>query len=162
MKWAKWICVAAAVGIWGGLSCAPSPIYNDYAGETFGMKITPKHTWKAAGTLTNSPAAIDGNLVTVARSDNYQAAAELTVDLQGNCVFKSVIIDHGQSQHGFARKVRIATSVDGKVFVNRYTAHGTRRVTHLLLPKPVLARHVRIQVITPGERGWAVAEVYVQ
>ena len=128
--------MAAVAGILGGAGCVPGQIYSDYAGEAFGMKITPKHSWKPSGTIANA------------------------LDLNDNCVFMSVIIDHGESQHAFARSVCVATSVDGKVFVNRYTAGGTRRVTHLLLPKPVLARYVRLQAVAPGPRPWSIAEVY--
>ncbi len=158
----KWICLGAAAGVVGGIGCVPGEIYRPFAGQTLGMKITPKDGWRASGTLPNPRAAVDGDLATLARAGRRSGNAQLTLDLRENCVFQSVIIDHGESQYGCGRRVSVATSVDGKIFVPRYAAQGTRRVTHLLLPKPVLARYVRINVLATGRRPWAVAEVYIQ
>ena len=163
MKWTwNWIFIAVAAGVCGGIRCVPGNIYHQTDGQKLAMYMTPKHSWKASGTLPNAAAGIDGDLATTARAGFRAGNAQLTLDLGDNCVFQSVIIDHGEDQYGCGRRVGVATSVDGKVFVPRYSAHGTRRVTHLLLPKPIMARYVRIRVITPGRRPWAVAEVYIQ
>jgi hypothetical protein len=73
-----------------------------------------------------------------------------------------VIVDHGREDMAFAQQVGMMTSLDGRTFVRRYTGVGTRRVTTFCLMTPVLARYVRLEVLVPGDKPWAVAEVYVQ
>jgi len=58
--------------------------------------------------------------------------------------------------------VAVLTSMDGREFEYRISGPGTRRITSLLLDRPVLARYVRLQAVLPGPQPWAVAEVYLQ
>jgi len=165
MRWAGLlVCAAAAVagGLAVGSGCDPGPIYSPDPPALLGRKVTPKERWSASGTLSKAGAAIDGDLSTLATTGYRYAGAQLTIDLKEMCVFEAVIIDHGREQHGHARRVAVATSRDGKTFKEQYAAHGSRRVTHLLIPHAVLARYVRLKVVTPGRRPWAIAEVYVQ
>ena len=142
--------------------CGASPVYYPTTGGYLGADISPKGTWSAHGSLSNAAAATDGDLSTAARSDyNYRSAA-ITIDLKKACLFQTVIIDHGNAEHGHCRKVALATSLDGKIFIDRYAAPGTRRITILCTPGPVLARYVRLQAVAPGPRPWSIAEVYLQ
>jgi len=59
-------------------------------------------------------------------------------------------------------RVAVATSLDGEAFVERHQAPGTRRVTILSLPEPVLARYVRVRAARPGDQPWSLAEVFLQ
>jgi hypothetical protein len=162
MKWTtKWLCTTLAAATGGG-GCGE--IYRPWTGGMYGAKISPKTTWRASGSVSNPQAAIDEDLATVARSGYRYAGAELLIDLQQNCLFDTIVIDHGEEDRdGYARRLEVATSLTGKSFPKRkqHQAAGTRRITHLLLPKPVLARYLRLRVITPGRRAWAVGEVYV-
>jgi len=157
-----WLCLVTALVLIASGGCDVPRIYSQRTDQMFGAKISPKTQWRASGSVTKPAAAIDGNLDTIARSSYRLAGADLTIDLKGACVFQMIIIDHGSEQTGCARRVGVATSTDGRGFKDRYAGPGARRVTHLLLPKPVLARYVRLKVITPGRRPWAIGEIYIQ
>ena len=157
----KWLCLVTVV-LTAAAGCDVTEIYKPRTDETFGAKISPKKNWRASGSVTNPQAAIDGNLDTIARSSYRRAGAELTIDLQQTCVFQMIIIDHGNEQTACARRVGVSTSTNGREFKDRYASPGTRRVTHILMPKPVLARYLRLKVVTPGRRPWAVGEIYIQ
>ena len=158
----KWLCLVTAAAVIAAGGCDVSEIYRPRTDDMFGAKISPKRKWRASGSVTNPKAAIDGRLETIARASFRRAGAELTIDLGETCVFQMIIIDHGNEQTGCARRVGVATSTNGRTFKDRHAAPGARRVTHILLPKPVLARYLRLKVITPGRRPWAVGEVYLQ
>ena len=51
---------------------------------------------------------------------------------------------------------------DTESVTNAKLGVGTRRVTYVLLDRPVLARYVRIQAIEPGRESWAVADISMQ
>ena len=107
--------------------------------------------------------AIDGNAATaaVAPRSGYDGAS-ITIDLGKMCLFNFVAIEHGPNPLGYARQVGILTSSDGKTFTRRYSGPGKRKVTGLLLTKPIMARYVKLQADVPGARPWSVAEVYLQ
>ena len=159
---AEFLCLVTAAALIAAAGCDVTEIYRPRTDEMFGAKISPKTKWRASGSVTNAKAAIDGNLDTIARASYRRAGAELTIDLQETCVFQMIIIDHGNEQTGCARRIGVATSTNGRRFKDRHASPGARRVTHILLPKPVLARYLRLKVITPGRRPWAVGEVYIQ
>ena len=138
------------------------PIYQPTTGGHAGAHITPKQSWSARGTVRDVGFAIDDDVNTAARSDLRQNDAELVIDLKQLCLFQTVIIEHGSERDGHPRAVSVATSTDGKTFQERHVGPGTRRVTILSLPAPVLARYVRLKVATPGLQAWNVAEVYLQ
>ncbi len=156
----RWLCLVAAAALLGA-GCTVSDIQTPWIGGKFGAKIEPKKAWTASGNVTDAPAAIDGNLTTAARSSLRPAGAVLTIDLKKACLFQVVIIDHGEAQDGCARRVSVATSTGGSRYTDRHAAAGTRRLTYLLLPKPVVARYVRLTVVTPGGRPWSVGEVFI-
>lgn len=138
-----------------------SAVYTPTGGH-LGAHISARNTWTASGDLFDAARAIDGDLLTVAASDHAYAGAELTIDLKQPCIFQTIILEHGRARNGFCRTVRASTSLDGKLFVDRYTGAGTRRVTHLLLAQPVLARYIRLRAEAPGDEPWSIAEVYLQ
>ncbi len=147
----------------GMIGCEGAPaIYTPTGGGYLGAEISPKNSWAVRGHLANPPAAADGNLATFARSDYAYRGAELTIDLKKVCLFQTVIIDHGIHEHEYCPRTAVATSVDGAIFTDRLAAPGTRRVTVLCLPGPVLARYLRLRAEVPGPRPWSIAEVYVQ
>lgn len=155
--------LAAAVFIaLGGGGCDMPVIYQPWTGGKFGADISPRAKWKVSGTLANAQAITDGDLLTAAKGAYRNRNDELIIDLGRHCVFELIIIDHGESQDGYVRRVGIATSIAGQIYTDRYQAPGTRRVTHILLPQPVGARYLRLRVLTPGRLPWSVAEVFVQ
>ena len=158
----KCLALAAAVIACGSGGCDPPVIYRPWTGGTYGASITPRTTWRASGSIANPGNAVDDDLLTAASSGYQKAGGEIVIDLGKQCLFSLIIIDHGESQDGYARRVGVATSTAGKVYTERFTAPGSRRVTHVLLPKPTSARYVRLRVTTPGSRPWSVAEVYLQ
>ncbi len=137
-------------------------VYRPTTGGYLGTDISPKRTWLVTGELLDVTSAADSDFTTSARSDYEYSGATLTVDLRRVCLFQTVILEHGASEHGHPRKLAVATSIDGKTYTLRHTAPGKRRVTILSLPEPVLARYVRLRVVQPGPRPWNVAEIYLQ
>lgn len=127
--------------------------------------LSDKHTWKISAkgdTFKHLRWAIDQNLLTVAETSRNYRQASVTIDLTRPCLFNLVMIVHGDKEFGFARRVSIATSNDGRNFTHRYTASGTRQVTYLPLLEPVSARYIRITAVQPGTRPWALAEIVIQ
>ena len=135
-----------------GYTGSPPPLDNS---------VSPRRQWKAAGTITDPARAIDGNLGTLALANPHNNAA-LTVDLAKACIFNMVVIDHGSNEYGFARRIAVSVSLDGKRFTRVHTGMGARRVTLLSIMKPTLARYIRLEATMSGPRPWAVAEVYFQ
>jgi len=158
----KFLALTAVVVACLSGGCDPSVIYSPWTGGTYGASITPRTTWRASGSITNPRNAIDDDLLTAASSGYQKSGGEIVIDLGKKCLFSMVIIDHGESRDGYARRVGVATSTTGKVYTERYTAPGSRRVTHVLLPQPTMARYVRLRVAAAGRRPWSVAEVYLQ
>jgi hypothetical protein len=124
--------------------------------------LSARTSWLAGGALSNAQAALDGDLSTAALSDYQYAGADITLDLQRPCLFQMVVLHHGKSEMGFARRVGVSTSLDGNIFIDRYVAPDLRRVATLSLPSPVLARYVRIKAIVPGSQPWSIAEIYLE
>jgi hypothetical protein len=160
-RWWIWPCLVAMAAALGGCDSV-APIFRPTTGGWAGADISPKNTWTATGTVSNPQLAVDNDLSTAARSDYRQGDAELTIDLKRMCLFQTVIIEHGSERDSHARNVTVATSPDGKNFVDRHTVPGVRRVTVVSLPAPVLARYVRLKADNSGLRPWNVAEVYLQ
>jgi len=125
--------------------------------------VSPPSQWSATGDLRSIAKAIDGNVGTAATaSSSTRNGASITIDLGKTCIFNFVAIEHGPNPLGYARQVAVLTSSDGTTFTRRYYGPGKRKVTGLLLTKPVMARYVKLQADVPGARPWSVAEVYFQ
>ena len=123
--------------------------------------VSPRSSWKAHGDLQDAGKAIDGNPATAAVTAEHYSGAALTIDLGKACVFNLVAIEHGPNQFGFCRRLGLWTSLDGQTFTKAHETPGTRTVTYLVPIKPVLARYVKLQAITPGMRPWSVAEIHL-
>jgi len=146
----------------GGAACTTAPIYTeDHTRLAIGA-VPDRRGWKAGGTLTDAPNAIDGNLHTAAVANDGTEPASLVIDLGKAGFFNMIVVDHGREEFGFARRVVIQTSMDGKTFEQQYAAAGTRRVSNFLLVTSVLARFIRLEAVVPGTKPWSVAEVHVQ
>ena len=125
--------------------------------------ISPKSSWAATGDFKDISAAIDGNVSKVAVTNGGYENAKLTVDLGKPCVFNMIALDQGQdNQFNFCRRMTVAISYDGVNFRQIYAAPGTRRITYVCLISPTIARYIRFQATVPGDKPWAVAEVYLQ
>ena len=127
--------------------------------------ISPPSTWRIScseGDFTNIRNAIDGSARTVALSRSSYKGASFTIDLGRICNFNMIILLHGPKEHGFARKVAVSTSVDGKQFQTVHAAPGTRKYTYLALLTPVNARYLRLTAVAQGARPWAISGVYLQ
>lgn len=139
------------------------PIYNGNEGQRTTTAISPRESWRASGDLREAAKAVDGDLYSAAVSADSYDNAKLTLDLGKPCVFNTIILDHSQRyQFGFCRRVSVLISNDGHNFTQVYVGPGTRRVTYLNLITPTLARYVRLQVVVPGDKPWAIAEIYLQ
>lgn len=124
--------------------------------------ISDKKTWKAGGGIPTPASAIDGDLSTAAVSGYSYENKAIVIDLGKVCLFNTIIVEHGSDQYGFCGRVGISTSIDGKEYTHRAAMLGTRKVSIFLLVTPVLARHVRLQAVVPGNRPWSIAEVYLR
>lgn len=156
-----WILAALAPVLAAGCGNGPA-VYREPTDTTLAMALTPRATWTASGDIAGAEKAIDNNLATAAVTTGDYAGQSITLHLQKACLFQTIIIDHGGDEMGFADRVEAATSMDGKNFETQYTTIGTRRVTILSLPRPVLARHVRLRAVRAGARPWSLAEIYLQ
>ncbi len=154
--------LAVTIGVFLIGGCIDSGIYDTEEGGSLVGKLTPRETWKVTGNINEPDKAIDGNLATAAVNVEGVNPAWLTVDLGKQCLFNLAVIDHGRNQYGFARRIAVYTSDDGKEFTHRHTVSGKRRVTAILLPHFVLARYVRFQVVSPGDKPWSIAELFFQ
>ncbi len=137
------------------------PLYND--GQRFMPgRISPRGQWTVTSSdLSNPSLAADGNRNTAAVSSSRYAQPALTIDLGKECLFNMVAIDHGLKETGHARTMAVLTSSDGVNFTQQATAPGLRRVTTILLVKPVLARYVKLQAVVAGSEPWSIGEVYL-
>ncbi|HAU36204.1 MAG TPA: hypothetical protein DCX07_00620 [Phycisphaerales bacterium] len=157
----RMFCILATAML--AMSGCVGAIYHHGGPRAPAAAIPPRELWKVSGTLRDLPKIRDGNINTVTRSAAGEENPSLTIDLGKLSMFNMVVVDQGPTdEFGFPRRLSVETSVDGQNFAYRYAAPGTRRVTILCLPTPVLARYVRLKVVVPGVHPWAVAEVYLQ
>ncbi len=128
-----------------------------------GSRVSSPSEWEIDGDLAYVERAIDQNPESVAMAMMPQQQATVTVDLGKACLFNTVVVSHGlENQHGYVRRLAVSTSLDGKTFSRRYVGSGTRRKTILPIITPVLARYVRLEVLQPGDKPWAIAEIFFQ
>jgi hypothetical protein len=147
----------------GLLFLAGCPPYSSLrAPQSPGAVLSERSTWRADGDLDDVNKAIDGNILTIARSTFENPTANLTIDLGKPCVFNRIIIEHGQDEFGYCDRFAVLTSMDGRNYTQQTEMSGVRKVTNVVLVTPVMARYVRLQVTVPGPQPWAVAEVIFQ
>ncbi len=136
-------------------------LYNE-AQRFMPGRISPREQWVVTSSDLSNPSLVaDGNRNTAATSSSRYAQAELTIDFGKECLFNMVAIDHGPKENGYARRVAVLTSSDGMNFTQQATAPGLRRVSTILLVKPVLARYVKIKTVVAGSEPWSIGEVYL-
>jgi len=155
------IVVFALVGLCAA-GCNPSELYVGEQRSFAPGAITAKRRWRVSGGLGDVRAATDGSAETVAVSGRNSNAA-LTIDLGEACMFNMVVVDHGASgRDGYAGRLAVSASIDGRNFTRLASVPGTRRVTLVNIITPHLARYVRLQVVGRGPEPWSVAEVHIQ
>jgi len=154
-----WMCILLLVGpALFSAGCAGDFEHGRFAPAA---AVSPFQDWKVTGNLQEPQKAADGSAATAAvarRGHN----AQITIDLGTACLFNMIAVNHGPDQFGFCRRLAVLTSLDGKAFDRRTVLPGTRHITVLLLPRPTLARYIRLQVVLRGSRPWSVAEIFVQ
>lgn len=158
MKKCFWLVLAGLVASLAG--CVGS-VYNRSSMNAV-ANVSPYTSWTISGDLNNLNNAIDDNVATAAVSNSYYTNAYFTLDLGKPSVFNTVIVDHGANADGYARRMSVEISMDGRNFQYQYAVPGTRRVTIMNWVTPVMARYIRVRAIAPGNGPWSVAEVYVQ
>ncbi len=146
------------------LLAAAGGCYPDYNSRTKfpAAAISDRNAWTAGGGIRTPASAIDGDLSTAAVSGYSYENKAIVIDLGKVCLFNTIIVEHGNDEFGFCRRVGISTSIDGKEYTHRAAIPGTRKVSIFLLVTPVLARHVRLQAVVPGNRPWSIAEVHLR
>ena len=145
----------AAVGCNGG---GQGPFDSD--AQVPASSISPRSSWSASGQgLSNDAASIDGDLATRATTASGYEEASLTIDLAKPCLFNLIAIDHGDHETGYAQRLAVLTSMDGREYTRQKVAPGQRGTTLIALVTPVMARYVRIEVVRPHWQPWSVAEV---
>ena len=142
--------------------CGTGPIYTEGNPRVMIGSVPDRRFWKAYGTVGSPAQAIDGNIHTAAVANDADSPARLLIDLGKAGTLNMIVIDHGPDQFGFAREVEVHTSLDGRRWIPRHAALGTRRVTTLLLMNPVLARYIRLDAVVPGTKPWSLAEIHMQ
>ena len=134
----------------------------DNQGKAQAAMITPRQQWRVEGDVNDPAYAIDGLLSTASTTGYDYDNATVTIDLGKICLFNMVVIDHGENENGFCRRLAMLTSTNGKTFIRRKIAPGNRRVSIICLISPILARYVRLQAISQGQEPWALAEIHMQ
>jgi len=138
------------------------PIYHPTGQKPLAARITPRQEWRIQSDLHDPAYAVDGQLSTISQSGYDYDNATITIDLGKVCLLNMVVIDHGEKEHGFCRRLVLLTSTNGKKFVRRHISPGNRRVSIVCLMIPTLVRYVKLQVISQGQEPWAIAEIYIQ
>ena len=142
--------------------CEGDPAF-DPAAQAAAAGIAPRSQWQVRGRgVDNAELAIDGNMATRATTSSSYRDAALTIDLGDPSLFNMLVLEHGAEGMGFAQRVGVSTSLDGQSYTRRAIAPGNRRVTIVCIVTPVLARHIRIEAMQPGQRPWSLAEIQLK
>lgn len=125
--------------------------------------ISPKSMWRAYGDFQNPQYAVDGNIDTYAITGTSYEGARLTIDLGRRCLFNMIILDPGPGHEmDYCRRIAVQISYDGVNYRQIYSAPGTRGLTYCDMVTPTVARYIRLVATVPGDRPWAIAEVYLK
>ena len=127
-------------------------------------QVTPRAEWRAAEAtgVQNAELAFDNDESSAASASGGYQGATLTIDFGKVCLFNQIVLHHGPKEMGFARRIAVSTSLDGRTFRKRFDGPGTRRVSIFSLVAPALGRYVRLQVVQPGAEPWSIGEVFVR
>lgn len=141
------------------------PEFDMTRGTVLGDSISPQNSWKISSTgggIIGLRQAIDGSPITFAITTKRYGNATIILDLGRPCIFNLVALRHGMNENGFARRVSLSTSQDGKKYTPRYECIGTKRITYIPILTPITARYIRIRASLPGREAWSIAEIYLQ
>ena len=155
--------VLAAVAAFCSAGCDGTGEYNSR--NIFpAAALTPRSEWAAfsSAEVSNIEAAIDGSDGTAAETGYDYKDASVIIDLGKACMFNEVIVSHDPHEMGYAHRVAVLTSMDGKTFRKCFDGPGNRKVSYFLLVAPVLARYVKLQVVYPGAEPWSLGEIYLR
>jgi hypothetical protein len=125
-------------------------------------KVSPLAEWTVSGSMPDPGRAADDNLRSYVQVPAGSDQGQLTIDLGKACLFNVVVLEHGPTQQGHARRVMVLTSLDGREYTSRAQVPGTPRRTFIAILTPTLARYVQIRAVPAENRPWIVAEVYLQ
>jgi len=153
----------AALMALAAAGCEDSPSHGgNPVGPRTAAMVTPRSSWQVRARGVDSPeAAVDGSTATRAMAPEGYRSATLTIDLGQPCMLNMVTIDHGPDEMGFAQRVGVSTSMDGRTYTRRAVAPGNRRVTIVCIVTPVLARYVRIDALRANWTSWSLAEITI-
>ena len=161
MNTARTIAIVAVAGAVLLTGCAPGGLVPHGPTDP-ASSISPRQQWKADGTISDAARAIDGSMETAARGREGLAGQSITLDLGKACLFNLIRVDHGPYPDGYAETIAVYVSLDGQSFEPVHRGPGTRGSTYANLMTPVLARYVRVENVSAGPRGWAVAEIVIR
>ncbi|MBT3279382.1 MAG: discoidin domain-containing protein [Phycisphaerales bacterium] len=127
--------------------------------------MSPMDHWSIVsryGSFTDLDNAIDASPTSAARVEGNYVGAGFTLDLGRRCVFNMVVLSHRGQENGYARRVSVEISNDGKTFRKAWTSLGTRAYTYIPLLTQVSARYVRITATEAGVMPWSISNIYFQ
>jgi len=156
-----WLFIVVFLTAAAGSSCFSSFDLSKPSRE----EISSPSRWRISSRnkdFTNLEKALDTDTDTVALSGSNYKGASFTLDLGQVCPFNMVVLFHGGEEFGFARKVCLSISIDGKNFRDVHVAPGTRGLTYLMLMTPVNARYLRFAAVEQGSRPWAIGGIFLQ
>ncbi len=160
----RWVsCLAVAVALLAMAGC--NPTFDADGPRVPRGAISSMGRWSISssqGTFTELESAIDGSSSTAAKAEGNYAGASMTIDLGRHCIFNMVVLCHGREENGYARRVSVEVSTDGKTFRAGWSTFGTRAQTYIPLLTPVTARYVRITATEASATGWVISQVYFQ
>jgi hypothetical protein len=148
--------------LWAGLLAGCDFNFQDGQNDLVSGAMAPRGQWRVAASsgMQNAAAALDGNMMTFATTAERYRTASITVDFGRPCFFNMIVLRHGAKEFGFARKVSLSVSMDGKTFTPVQTVLGTRKITYMLMFSSTTARYIRLTAEQPGSSAWAIGELY--
>lgn len=128
----------------------------------YSARVTDRSIWQLHTTLAYRPALNDGDLKTVATSDDEHRQGDwILIDLGSVCHFQNVRQLH-PPDGGEPARYRVDTAGDhGFPYTLQFVGPGQPGSSAATFPRPVDARFIRITVIDDSPSPWAVAEVEV-
>jgi hypothetical protein len=125
-----------------------------------GGSVSDRSTWQIHSSLNKSRNLIDGDLKTIAHSDDDHRLGEwILIDLGCVCHFQSVQQIHPGAE-GHPPSYRVDTADErGFPFALQCVTAGQPGISEAALPRPVHARFIRITLIEDSPNPWRVAEI---
>ena len=156
-------CIFGAVSLLALVGCNPTFNADGPRVPRGGISAMTRWTISAPqGQFEGLENAIDGSSQTAAKASGDYTGASFTVDLGRHCIFNMIVLAHGREENGYAGRVGIEVSTDGKTFQGGWSSLGTRAQTYIPLLTPITARYVRITATEASVMGWVISQVYFQ